>query len=99
MVQRSVCHARARETEETGVRSGGRSSGSGSDEWPGHNRARDDHANGNGGEGASREAVMLVYEFPLCSSVPSVVIVSLIDNREHKGRRALPHIAILYPAA
>jgi hypothetical protein len=42
---------------------------------------------------------MLVYEFPLCSSVPSVVIVSLIDNREHKGRRALPHIAILYPAA
>ncbi len=39
---------------------------------------------------------MLVYEFPLCSSV---VIVSLIDNREHKGRRALPHIAILYPAA
>jgi hypothetical protein len=42
---------------------------------------------------------MLVYEFPLCSSVPSVIIVSLIDNREHKERRALPHIAILYPAA
>jgi hypothetical protein len=42
---------------------------------------------------------MLLYEFPLCSSVPSVVTVSLIDNWEHRGRRALPYIAILSPAA
>ncbi len=34
---------------------------------------------------------MLVYEFPLCSSVPSVVIVSLIDNREQRAQSIAAH--------